>query len=1353
MGSKNPQVTGAGCAAVETVAQALRRYPKALETLHATFPQIAPSDVTLNFAACARLSTALTPVTCLNDSLTARFDHAFGAQIARYAASSASCSTPSQFIVGVRLIGVLAAMSTGTLVIRHPSSSASALYSESTSNKTPQVMSFLIAPAPPPHFHGVPVFVSDWRFLPRHRDTRSPPMLEALQQDVHILIRPCPPLTPLSVPLSPQISFKKDIFVSFHATVIAKSPTFKSSSLSRRFFIEVASPDPSKRGVGVFIVFNGNAVAWWPFIHPGLCIAFTNLETSFDPGVLRRYLLRTTSRTSVFTFCSVTPQTAPLSSNTKRPLATHESTKFTNETSVRQGAIVTYEGIITRCLPSALLQLDNSILLNVTELNGTVIGRHPYRTFRVGTRLRVTDVVVVLRPSSPPRLYPTVRTSIDILFFADIHATSSVCTSTSQWRRMYRLFSLQRLVASEDILSALQLKFRHWFLPLNSPENDGDCSVITDPRALETLLGERERSGLVQYLMFLLGDSEDILHLGRLPVRTIYKEFVTPITLDPQSFKRTLLPTIAEVREAVSRLWDELTNRRCIFPDFRFNEMDDSPEFDKSGKLCGSEGNNGIHEFFSFNTIVDVLVSGKKGCKGSDVVLVGLMQGTPDGSGHVVLSDATDSLNVRCVGGLKPTFLGAMVCIHRFSIVGDTQMISSPTQSDIKYDFDNDLTKWGTQEDLTLIFEGEDLSVVVDGPYVHMGSGREDNHSNSVVSRRQVTQRSPCHVLNISTLSASISKHEQTVLDSDAEVSEAPLICIFVEQVGFGRPCTISGRIMGMMETRSDDVWTVIDNNGAGFWHVDILLQGKAWLKMMACFEEGRLFAISCTELEHRTNPQAYILKKAFDAHTPGRHLQLTSKMSNSLPWIENLGLGVYLRFTSKNGIGGRLGDESLRLGDLDMSPEGEQYMYFSRAVEQFRSEDCAVEPRLWKLYEWRTELEGAEERTIHLRGIITRRQLFQNQNEIYACPIEKVTLMDDILNFFSITVCFYDNFTQVHGLACGMLVILRNVVRVPVKNGREGFEFVGNSATSVKIMSNDFLKTGRDLRQTACDCGTRGNQPFRKVGEHLNLVFLDEFVHNSALVAGLIRFYDIRVEWVEIGVHVNTTSGINCVECSVHQKRDEGSSAQCQIHLEMIAEIDDGSRVALIRCRGMGTCMRLLAASHFQRESIRQLARECGTFEIDMRNGQNALLSRLKTRLHDTGTAVWHLLSSRGVGGVIAVLNSSASRPCRTDAHGSGVLDRIVAKWFKMGYGRGMSINCSPANRRLFLDVVGFFEESLLSPELEDAREKQRESSIFTYPYIASSTTLLRFALDQRMRTNENAYGLDCQVSGSQGL
>lgn len=1351
MGSKSPQVTGAGCAAVETVAQALRRYPEALETLHGTFPQIAPSDVTLSFAACARLPTTLTPVACLNDSLTARFDHAFGAQIARSVAPSTSCSTPSQFIIGVRLIGMLAATSMGTLAIRHPSSSGSALYSDTTSNTTPQAISFLIAPAPPPHFHGVPVFVSDWRFLPAHRDTRSPPLFEALQQDVHILIRPCPPLTPLSVPLSPQISFEKDVLVSFHATVIAKSPTFKSSSSSRRFFIEVASPDPSKRGVGVFIVFDGNAVAWWPFIRPGLCIVFTDLKINIAPGMLHRYLLRTTSGTSVFTFRSLTPQTAPPSSNTKRPLVICESTKRTNKTSIRQGAVVTYEGIITRCLPSALLQLDNFILLNVTELNDTVVGRHPYRTFRVGTRLRVTDVVVVLRPSSPPCLYATVRTFIDILFFADIHATSSV-HMTSQWRRMSKRFSLQRIVASEDILSALQLKFRHWFLPLNSAVNNDDHRVITDPGAIGTLLGERERSGLVQYLMFLLGDSEDILHLGRLPVRAIYKEFIAPITLEPQNFKRTLLPTIAEVREAVSRRWDELTNQRCIFQNFRSNKKDDSPEFDKSGRLCGSEGNNGIHEFFNFNTIVDVLLRRKKGCEGAGVALVGLMYGTPDGSRHVVLSDATDSLNVRCVGGLKPSFLGAMVCIHRFNIVGDTQMLSSPTQSDISHGFDNDLTKLGTQEDLTLIFGEEDLSIVVDGPFVHMESDREDNHSNSVVSRRQATQRSPYHVLNISSLSASISKHEQTVLSSDGDVSDAPLICVFVEQVRSGSQCTISGRIMAMMETRSDDSWTVIDNNGAGFWHVDILLQGRAWLKMMACFEEGRLFAISCTQLEHRTNPRAYILKKAFDAHTSGRHLQLTSKMSNSLPWIENLGLGVYLRFTSKTEIDSRVGDESLRLGDLDMSPEGEQYMYISRAVEQFRSKDCTVESKLWKLYEWSTELEGVEERMIHLRGIITRRQLFQNGNGIDACPIEKVTLVDDILDFFPITVCFYDNFTQVHGLTCGMLVILRNVVRVPIKNAREGFEFVGNSATSVKIMSNDFLKTGRDLRQTTCGCGTRGNQSFWKVSEHLNLVFLDEFVHHSDLVAGLIRFYDVRVEWMEVDVHVNTTSGRNCVECSVDQKRDEGNSAQCQIHLEMIAEIDDGSRVALTRCRGMGTCMRMLSASHFQRESIRQLARECGTFEIDMRDGQNALLSRLETRLHDTGMAVWHLLSSRGVGGVVAVLNSSASRPCRTDAHGSGVLDRIVAKWFKMGYGRGMSITCSPANRRLFLDVVGFFEESLLSPGLEDTCKKQQESSILTYPYIVSPTTLLQFALDQRMRTSENSHGSDCQVSGSQG-
>lgn len=1333
MGSKSPQ-TDVGCVAVKTVAQALCRYPQASQTLHATYPHVAPSDITLNIAACARLTTTLTPIDHLNNSLTARFDDAFGAQIAHPIASSTSDSTGSQFIVGVHLIGVLVATSKGTLAIRHSYVSASC--SKSTSNTTPHVLSFLIAPAPPPHFHGAPVFVSDWRFLPAHKGTCCPPMFEALQQDVHILIRPWPPPTPLSVPLSPQLSFEKDVLVSFHATVLAKSPTFKSSSASRRFFIEVTSPGLSRSNVGVFIVFDGNAVAWWPFIHPGLCIVFTDLKTAIAPALLDRYLLRTTSSTLIITFQPTTPQSPPPSPNAKMLPVIGRTMRQTNKPFIRSGTIVTYEGTITHCLPSALLELDNSVLLNLLELNGTIVGRHPYRTFRVGTRLRVTDVVVILRPSSPPCLYATARTFTDILFFADIHAASLNSTWSSQWRRLLSRFSLRRIVASEDILSALRLKFRHWFQPLGSSVERNDDYDITDPGVVGVLLGERGQPGLVQYLMFLFGDSEDILNFDRLPIRVMYKEFTAPATLKPRSFERTSLPAIAEVRDAVSHMWEELTNQRRNVQNLQANREGGLQDFSRNSGVCDNDCDDGIHDFFSFSAVVDgVLTGSDKRPGGLGVVLVGLVDGTPDGSGRVFISDATDSLNIRCVGGLKPTFFGAMVCIHRFNIVGDTQLFSSSSQQVKGHDVESGVPELDTLEDLTVIFEDADLSVVVDGPYVGTADGREDNRFNSGVSHKHASQRSPYRVSTVSTLSANVGKTGQSMVDCNGEISDAPLVCVFVEQVKSGGQCTISGRIMATMDNRSHDVWTVIDNDGTGFWRVVILLKGEAWLKVMACFEEGRLFALSCTQLEYKTNPQEYILKEAFDARASGRVLQLTSTMSDSLPWIENLGLGVYLRFAPKHDMGSCPGDDLLRLEQLGMSPEGEQYMYVSQAVEQFCKEVCTVESKLWRLYEWENELQETEERTMDLRGVVIRRQLILNEGGIETCNVEKVTVVDEIMGIFPLTVCFYDNFVQVHGLARGMLVVLRNIIRVPLQNARGGFEFVGNSTTSVKILSNDLLKTGLVPRQERCDCGILVNQPFCKVSEHLSLLFLDEFVQNSAPAAGLVRFYDARVEWMEMSVRVNIVSEGNCMECSLDKKRGNANSTRRQIHVEMIAEIDDGSRVGLIRCRGMGTCMRILSASHFQRECVRQLARECGAFEINVRDGQNAFLSRLRTQLHGTGMTVWHLLNSRGAGGIVAVLNSSASRPCRTDVLGSGALDRVVAKWFKMGYGRGMSIKCSPANRRLFLDAVEYFEENLLSSGPGGSREMQRESIDSMQPNRVSHATFLKLALDQKIR------------------
>lgn len=73
-----------------------------------------------------------------------------------------------------------------------------------------------------------------------------------------------------------------------------------------------------------------------------------------------------------------------------------------------------------------------------------------------------------------------------------------------------------------------------------------------DPKESDVFVREGGRAGLVQYSMFLIGDSEDIRNLDRLTVRTIFKEFTAPATLTTQCFENTDVPTIAELHEVFS---------------------------------------------------------------------------------------------------------------------------------------------------------------------------------------------------------------------------------------------------------------------------------------------------------------------------------------------------------------------------------------------------------------------------------------------------------------------------------------------------------------------------------------------------------------------------------------------------------------------------------------------------------------------------------------------------------------------------------------------------------------------------------------------------------------------------------
>lgn len=1177
----------------------------------------------LNLAVCASIPCPVVPATS-QSRRTEIFDRRFAAPTTHVHPSSLA-PHPTLLYVAAHLVGRLSTFGSkhGILHLATPPHR--------------HKLRVLVAPAPPPSLHDAPVYIRDWRHLPKTK--AQPPVVEILLRDIHPLLPP--PTSPTAPRLSSATLFPRGHLISICARIASRSPVLSAPS-TPVFLLELVCP---RHTHAIAVIFPSCALHWWPFVHPGRTVVITALRLSHIPRVSQRPVLAASKDTSVFLSDDISSTTAV-------------SPRQCRRTSPYSGQVVEYEGDVTRLLPPDALELDGRVILHLADFTSCTAGRAPMRAFRTGTRLRATSVLALVRPDTAPALLATVRSSVDVLFFAALPATTPVHSpSPSGWRVLRRAARPPDLAWAGELAAVLSTKCSSWFGP--------DESGIT-----AALLGTSDTVGLVQFLMFVLDSRIALLHPHKLPVRDAYAEFLHPVRYIPRDFAHPLVPTLARVRAVVSATNGMLTASKL------------------AGRLCAG--------------------TTRGAARGVTVALVGLLLGLSDGSARVHLVDATDELDVVMPGGLQPSLLGAVVAIGDFRIVVTPRMDGPPC--------------------VAVVFAAKDVRVVVDGPCAAMerdeGGAPVARHFGETHRNEEfaASQGAVLRSISQNAHASSISQFSQGAVEG--QIVDVPLVSVFVQRVERGiDEFRVCGRLVAWISSREAEAWNVVDCHGKEFWMCDVVINGAAALGMVATFREDTLFAISCTELNGIEDIAMYLQEKATRSFQRRKSLVLKLDLETMLPWIENIGQGIYMRFKVK--------DEELHKGvDLngingmnsDVSLEGEQYIYVSKAIEQFTKEGSRhAEDRLWRLYE-KSNITDEDEKIVSLKGIVWNyeEQVMSHDRDGSVNRVGKLEVLDCKTMMFGVCIDFFEQDSRPIGMTRGMLIEVRELIRVP-QQCDERFGFVGTRRTNIRVLKedegegegkvtdenedeneeeeenegegdNNFREKSVEAdTQVDCKCAMLKKYTAQSVVGQVERRFLSELEDGSE-VGAVVHFDSMQVECIRIR-RIQERRG--CKECRVDYEHER--KKWCSVDMEVIAEIDDGSQVAELRCRGWEACARLMGLNREERAAVKRVAACVG--KAEMRHGGNetglGLVDGVGRGIESELKRIWRTVSRRRCSARLAVVlvrDSGAST-------GGGGSD-VVMRGFRMGFGRCLWTVCRAQGRRVRLQCMGSFAEA----EAEDA-------------------------------------------------
>lgn len=685
--------------------------------------------------------------------------------------------------------------------------------------------------------------------------------------------------------------------------VRSKSAVLAKRSSQPNFLLELCDPAVNnERETVTLIVFDGEAVQWWPFLHVGKYYGISALRFATLPSLRNIRILRAGSKTFVTSVnkesssteqaivCKLTSETPArgLSMNSRdsqvsttvkivssRPRMTEKeivvlkSTKVvkkrSNGRSRKRLMLITYSGKVSEVLADGKVKLDGSILVHIGAYGGWCGGaRVNGISMRFGARIRLANISIAYRWGKVRALTPTARTSIEIIEFGGPCRISDMGNDlmewrTSPWRFYWKELGANEVIWAEELFEGLSKKFG----PFLQRESTSQEPTAANPKSqrlrsdplVEMFLGTNSTKGLVRLLM----KSEGVLGTPQTKGPTIvYRDFVESKRSGTKQIcdgSFPYMPTIEEVSRACDSIW-KARHSEPLVPNLGQGENHAGGERLWDHKVCNVE-----------QIWMGLEAHKKHKLPRSDLLLIGMLEPTETANGFRLV-DHSGVLSLALLGKCAPEYAHAMVKVRDFRIVIERTL------------------KGGIEK--SLIVAASNLSILVIGPYskaysplVHKSSYHQSAHTHNMLSP-QFSQ---------------VANMTQTVK------RDVPVICFFVLKKSppvlyEGSEVKIDGFLVAIRQGGRDEYWTSIFNakghvrgctcrrtrkNGASaFYKSTLILSGKEAVLLRPLVYPGCLYAITCSSLDTVTDFRSYFEREA------GRSGHLSIRVDDSF-WLQEM--------------------------------------------------------------------------------------------------------------------------------------------------------------------------------------------------------------------------------------------------------------------------------------------------------------------------------------------------------------------------------------------------------------------------------------------------------------------------------
>lgn len=1169
---------------------------------------------------------------------------------------------------GFLLVGRVLSLPDGAVVISHGRG---------------QYCHVLFAPPLPVQFRAALVYCSDYRAVhSRNHET----ILEVLSAHVKVL-QECnyyifPPEQPLySLTFFADWRRQWGAAPGLAAFVIAKSPVMGTGK-SAKFMLEISSErkdaSPSK-AIAAFILFKGaDAICWWPFLHVGNYIAFVSLQLASLPQFSNRYALKVEdTNVRIFNLCPTNVVTRELSSNptpstssslrnlygdtpARKRMRFERPVSLTAKPSTVSRSIahtpfycshrtIIYEGVITESLSDGRLRLDDAVYLHLGgDYSWCTGGAKAFACFRVGTRIEALNVTIAFQRGIPTTLFPTSKTNINVLYFGNLPEDGMISRRTwqhSPWFRYWSLLPASLILWAQELYDKLSKKFKFLLESTQPTAGVNECDLLVDQ-----MLGSRHEPGLVEFLMEKLTGNERLFKRKQ-PRTHLYSNFLgctgqaADINLQICDCKYQYPAAISELSKAVDIKWlSSRSNRESVWASIHRVRTEVFSAADLSEVLLKRSRNSGASTFRT----------------GSNVVLIGMLEGSDSSVATARISDATGSVFAEFFGTLDPALLGAVVIIEDFRVV--VECISGCTE-----------------RNSTFVFDVNEVQVLIDGPCVQYDPDKTE---------RPATQTGFCERSRNSRLQLSQNSFAtQSISQDDIAIDEFPLAAIFIYEVSSisrsdGQPqFRISGRLLAYCKKRKLARWTLLNKNGT-FLNCFMAVRGVASTCIRASLEEGQLYGIGCSDFQDCDDIDALCkLREEQSVTVPPSVALLTESAQNGL-WVQKLQLA---RSGLSENSSCSIGANSPEFLKAVRSLKGLFQSWKSQSFLEVTSTDWRSDDNQAELSKFRDEslvpLSGTLIQCNDLRGL----GHFRESEDALANANYSIILRESNTSLVCIHIVFHIGDPIPRGLFPGCSVQLVNVKPRTCQSG----QLIFTVCEMTRITLLDFREGLRRQPSFCCHRPVLGNPngmklfPRALLWDFCSAASHSSSEHKSINMFGIVRVNIMELRRIEF-FPIPHVSG-----CDICERLDGVGGC---VGARAVAVIEDGTTYGELECFSFAVVMELLRAREDDSKKIRSELPDQNRTQNHWRNWAIRPASAVSAQ-DDVLISLKRLAGSMRRSVQVLVRNQCTKKASDFTKNAS-MIDEGSVRGHNFGFGRKLWTTEHSKHHKVRLEALAIFDE-----------------------------------------------------------